>query len=55
VKAMKLEATHLRGRSYAVRPVGQLGTCGFYPAAWMVIYVHAGSKEEALKKARRVK
>lgn len=24
----------LRGERYVVRPVGALGTCGFYPRAW---------------------
>jgi hypothetical protein len=28
---MKPEATHLRDNLYAVRPEGQLGTCGWFP------------------------
>lgn len=50
---MKLEATHLRGRQYAVRPEGQLGTCGWYPKAWTVQYVNASSPQEAIAKAQR--
>lgn len=49
----RLEATHLRGRRYAVRPIGQLGTCGWYPFSWTVVYVNAGSAEHAIAKARR--
>lgn len=50
---MKMEATPLRSGRYAVRPEGQLGTCGWYPRAWDVIYVHASSKAEAVRKATR--
>jgi hypothetical protein len=45
------EATHLRGNSYAVRPAGQCGTCGWSPFAWTVIYVNASSPAAALIKA----
>jgi len=45
------EATHLRGNSYAVRPAGQCGTCGWHPFAWTVIYVNASSPAAALIKA----
>ena len=40
---MKLEATRLRGNRWAVRPEGQLGTCGSFPALWTVTYVNAPS------------
>ncbi len=31
----------LRCARYAVRPDGQLGTCGFYPYPWDIIVVRA--------------
>ena len=46
-----LEATHVKGDSYAVRPWGQLGTCGYFPYAWTVIYVNANTDTEAVSKA----
>lgn len=46
-----LEATHLRGRRYAVSPQGQLGTCGWYPVAWTVQYITATSGQAAINKA----
>lgn len=51
---VKLEATHLRGREYAVRPEGQLGTCGFYPVAWTVQYITATCPEQAVRKASKL-
>lgn len=51
MNTLKLEAIHLRSNWYAVRPQGQLGTCGYYPSAWTVQYVKARNTEEALKKA----
>lgn len=48
---MQLEATHLSGRTYAVRPKGALGTCGWSPEPWTVQYVKAFSKAEAIRKA----
>ena len=48
---IELEATQLRGNTYAVRPKGQLGTCGWYPYAWTVQYVRARSASEAVFKA----
>lgn len=50
----KLEATHLRDNRWAVRPEGQLGTCGWHPKPWTVIYVKARSADEAIKKAEKV-
>ena len=38
---MKLEATLLRDNRWAVRPQGQLGTCGWHPKPWEVVYVTA--------------
>ncbi len=49
---MKLEATHLKGRRYAVKPAGQLGTCGFYPEAWIICYVNANSAAQAVLKTQ---
>jgi len=49
--AAELEATHLQGRGWAVRPKGQLGTMGWHPFPWDVVYVNAGSAEEAIRKA----
>jgi hypothetical protein len=51
--ACELEATHLRGNQYAVRPRGQLGTCGWSPIAWQVEYVSAPSESAAIRKASR--
>ena len=48
---IKYEATRLRGRQWSVRPVGQLGTCGWHPVPWTVQYVTAKSALEALLKA----
>ena len=52
---MQLEATHLRGNKWAVRPLNQLGTCGFYPVPWTVIYVTARSEAEAIRNAMKGK
>lgn len=49
---VEMEATHLSGRQWAVRPVNQLGTMGWSPVAWTVQYVQAGSEAEAVAKAR---
>lgn len=49
---MELEATHLRGSCFAVRPKNQLGTCGFHPKPWTVIYVNGRNSEDAIKKAK---
>lgn len=50
ISMYELEATELCN-CWAVKPKGQLGTCGFYPVAWVVAYVKARSAEEAIKKA----
>lgn len=46
-----MEATHLYSNCWAVRPAGQLGTCGFFPAPWTVVYVKAQSAAAAIAKA----
>lgn len=50
-KAADLEATPLRNGKWAVRPIGQLGTNGFHPFAWTVIYVRASDAKSAIQKA----
>ena len=47
-KSIELEATKIRLRKYAVRPRGQIGTCGSFPKPWSVIYVTASSKSKAV-------
>ena len=46
-------ALHLRDRLYVVRPQGQLGTCGWSPRPWVVIYITADSPEQAIRRAAR--
>lgn len=47
-----MEALHLRGNLWAVRPKGCLGTCGWKDGKpWTVQYVRANSEAEALRKA----
>lgn len=48
--AYELEATKLRNNRWAVQPKGQVGTTGFYPEPWDVVYVNASSAAEAIKK-----
>lgn len=50
---MEYEAERLRDNRWCVRPVGQLGTCGFSPVAWSAIFVTARDAAEALTKAAR--
>ena len=46
------QAMHLRGSTYAVRPMGCAGTCGWVNGrAWTVIYVSARNATEAVQKA----
>ena len=47
------EATHLRGNLWAVHPKGQLGTCGWVPYAWTVVYMRGYSGANAIGKAFR--
>lgn len=51
---VEMEATHLSGSKYAVRPRGQLGTCGFYPCPWTVQYVRARTPEDAVRRGQKV-
>ena len=51
---MTLEATSLRDGRWAVRPAGQLGTCGWHPRPWTVVYVNAPSADIAVRKAERI-
>jgi len=48
-----MEAVFLRGNTYAVRPKGQLGTCGWHPYPWAVQYIRARSASEAVFKATK--
>lgn len=50
---IELEATPLRSGKWAVRPIGQLGTCGWYPEPWSIQYVSARSEAEAIRVAKR--
>jgi len=50
---IEYEATHLRGNRWAVRPLGQLGTCGWHPVPWTVQYINARSADEAVRKAKQ--
>ena len=54
VTKVPLEATHLRGQQWCVKPVGQLGTCGFSPVPWTAQFVRAKSAEEALRRAKPI-
>ena len=51
---VKHEATLLGGGRYAVRPEGQLGTCGWHPCAWTAIIVNASSAWDAERKAYKI-
>lgn len=46
--AVEYEATDLGNRRWAVRPLGQLGTMGWSPVPWTVVYVRADSPRSAL-------
>lgn len=48
-----LEAVEVRNYTWAVRPAGQLGTCGFHPVAWTVEYVNAKTGELAIAAVRK--
>lgn len=50
---LDLEADQLRSGKWAVRPAGQLGTCGWYPEPWTIQYVSARSEAEAIRVAKR--
>lgn len=48
-----LEATRINTNRWAVRPQGQLGTCGSWPYLWTVMYVTANSAEQAIRQVER--
>jgi hypothetical protein len=52
-EAYQLEAVELRRGLWCVRPKDQLGTCGFYPKAWVASMVECLSEAEALRLAQR--
>lgn len=52
MRDIELYATKLNNGEYAVKPLGQLGTCGFYPIPWEVVYVKACNEEDAISKVR---
>lgn len=52
---MKLEAIRMRDGSYIVLPEGELGTIGWHPVPWEAIAVTASSKEDAIRKVKRMK
>lgn len=51
--ASQLEATELR-TAWAVRPIGQLGTTGFHPRPWTVVFVKAGDGDTAIRRALHI-
>lgn len=48
-KFSELEATNMGRFRWAFRPKGQLGTCGWHPHPWEVVYVTAINEREAWK------
>ena len=54
LSTLPLEATHLRDQQWCVKPVGQLGTCGFSPVPWTAQFIRAKSAKEALRKAKPI-
>lgn len=48
--SVEMGARKLGVGHWAVSPGGQLGTCGFYPCAWTVQIVRAGSAQEAISR-----
>lgn len=50
---IQLEAIELKGRWF-VKPVGQMGTCGFYPTAWSLFAAtRCRTAEQAIAQCRR--
>jgi hypothetical protein len=47
---IELEAVEIRLGRYAVRPAGQLGTCGTSPVLWSVVYINASSPAAAIRR-----
>lgn len=52
--SMHLDAIPIGFDRWAVRPTGQLGTCGFRPYPWSVVYVKAHDASSAIKAALQV-
>jgi hypothetical protein len=52
MSAMQYEAVHLRGARYAVKPVGKLGTMGWTPRPWTVVFVNARSSAGSIAQGR---
>ena len=50
---MDMYALELRPGLYAVRPIGQLGTCGWFPAPWVIRYINANTEQEAVSRAHK--
>lgn len=49
--APDLTATPLHPRRWAVRPAGQLGTCGWFPRPWAAVFVSAPTPADAIRRA----
>lgn len=53
MQPIQLETTELT-QGQIVRPMNQLGTCGFYPKAWQTTYIARGeTKEQAFLRANK--
>ena len=50
---LELEATRL-SKSWAIRPAGAVGTMGWHPVAWEVVYVSGNSAADAISKAKKL-
>lgn len=50
---LELEATRL-SNCWAVRPKGALGTMGWSPVPWTVVYVKAATESDAIRRARNL-
>jgi hypothetical protein len=49
--SIQLEATRL-SKSWAIRPLGAVGTHGWSPVPWEVIYICAPTAQQAILRAR---
>lgn len=47
-----LVAHQLEDRRWVVRPLGQLGSIGWFPRPWTAQYVSAPTAEDAIRKAK---
>ena len=50
IGTVTLGVEHLRGNRYAVGPKSFMGTCGFYPYPWTVVYLNARNAAHAALK-----